>query len=87
MTSKRPSSAVVVVDDAYFSVKHLAAYAGLSERTLRSYLTHPLHPLPSFKVGGRVVVRRSEYDAWVARFRCAATSSVDAIVADAMRGL
>jgi hypothetical protein len=34
-----------------------------------------------------VVVRRSEYDAWVARFRCAPTSSIDAIVAETMRGL
>ncbi len=81
------SSSVVVVNDAYFTLKRLPAYAGLSERTLRSYLSHPLHPLPAYKIGGRVLVRRSEYDSWAARFRVAASSTVDALVGDMMRGL
>lgn len=74
-------------DDRYFSLPQLSAYASLSVRTLRKYLTHAVYPLPSFRIGGRVLVRRSEYDAWAARFRVQATSAVDAIVSDIMRGL
>lgn len=85
---KAPAAeALAMVDDAYFPLKRLTAYAGLSERTLRTYLSHPVHPLPAYKIGGRVLVRRSEYDSWAARFRCVAPSSVDAIVSDMIRGL
>ena len=77
----------VTIEDAYFPLKRLAEYAGLSERTLRTYLSHPLYPLPSFKIGARVLVRRSEYDSWAARFKVQASSSITAIVDDVMRGL
>lgn len=78
------------VDDGYLSLKALAGYDGLGVRTLRGYFTHPGHPLPHYRIGGKVLVRRSEYDAWASRFhvryvRSAAT--VDAIVDDVMRGL
>jgi len=79
--------ALVVVDDAYFPIKRLTVYSGLSERTLRTYLSHPVYPLPAYKIGGRVLVRRSDYDSWAARFRCVAPSAVDAIVSDMIRGL
>jgi len=81
------AEALAVVNDAYFPIKRLTAYSGLSERTLRTYLSHPVHPLPAYKIGGRVLVRRSDYDSWAARFRCLAPSSVDAIVGDMIRGL
>jgi hypothetical protein len=73
--------------DAYLPLKVLAEYAGLSVRTLRSYLAAPSHPLPCFRIGGKIVVKRSEYDAWVDRFRVAATDTVDALVAETLRGL
>ncbi len=71
----------------YLSLKALATYAGLSERTLRSYLSHAVSPLPSYKIGGRVLVRKSDYDAWAARFRVVPQVAVDAIAGDMMRSL
>jgi predicted DNA-binding transcriptional regulator AlpA len=71
----------------YLPLRALAQYAGLSVRTLRTYIVHPAHPLPCYKIGGKVLVRQSEYDEWAARFRCAPTSTVDALVADVLRGL
>ncbi len=56
------------LDDAYLPLRALARYAGLSVRTLRSYLVHGSSPLPHYRIGGRVLVRRSEFDAWAARF-------------------
>jgi hypothetical protein len=73
--------------DAYLPLKALARYSGLSVRTLRTYLAAPSHPLPCFRIGGKIVVKRSEYDVWVGRFRATATDCVDAIVAETLRGL
>lgn len=73
--------------DAYLPLVALADYAGLSVRTLRGYLTHPIHALPSYRIGGRILVRRSEFDAWAQQFRVAPASAIEAIVSDAMRGL
>ena len=73
--------------DAYLPLKALAAYSGLSVRTLRSYQVHRGRPMPYYRVGGRVLVRRSEFDAWMRAFRVEQSTSVDAIVADVMAGI
>jgi hypothetical protein len=75
------------IDDRYLPLTRLSTYAGLSVRTLRSYLTHPAYPLPCYRIGGKVLVRRSDYDNWAARFRAVDVSAVDALVTDALRGL
>jgi len=76
-----------VREDAYLPLKALSQYAGLGVRTLRTYLHHPAAPLPHFRVGGKILVRRSEYDAWVRRFRASTASVVDALVAETLKGL
>jgi excisionase family DNA binding protein len=74
--------------DAYLPLKALAAYSGLSVRTLRDCLTDPGRPLPHFRVGGKILVRRSDFDTWVAQFRVSVkTMSVDALVDDVVNGL
>lgn len=83
--SSRPANPVVL-DDAYFPLKRLAAYAGICERQLRTYTTHPVHPLPVYRIGGRVLVRKSDYDAWALQFRQVPDSRVDALVQDALHG-
>jgi hypothetical protein len=85
---RRAAEAVVRVDDAYLTLTHgLPEYSGLSERTLRGYLKHPAYPLPFYKIGGKVLVRRSEFDDWARQFRAVAPSSIDALVTDVLRGL
>jgi excisionase family DNA binding protein len=73
--------------DAYLPLKMLASYSGLSVRTLRNYLAHRSRPLPHFRVGGKILVRRSDFDAWIRAFRIESASTVDAIVADVLAGL
>lgn len=67
MTSR--ANVHVTPDDAYLSLKMLARYSGLSVRTLRSHLTNGHRPLPSYRIGGKVLVRQSEFDAWATQFR------------------
>jgi len=50
-------------------VAALAGYSGLSVRTLRTHLRRWLLPLPHYHVGGKILVRRSEFDQWIAQFR------------------
>ena len=73
--------------DAYLPLRALAAYAGLSVRTLRSYLAHASTPLPHYRIGGKLLVRRSEYDIWVSQFRARVAPVVDDIVDDVLRSL
>jgi len=54
---------------AYLSLKQLALYSGLGVRTLRARLRDPHNPLPHQKVGDRVLVRVSAFDAWMDGFR------------------
>ena len=58
-----------VSPDAYLSLRTLAGYSGLSVRTLRDRLVHAAHPLPRYRVGGKILVKRSEFDEWMRTFR------------------
>lgn len=73
---------------AYLPLKALATYSGLGVRTLRGYLVHRAHPLPHYRIGGKVLVRRSDFDAWAAQFRVVHTSApLEGVVRDVLAGL
>lgn len=81
-----------MADDHYMSLKALARYSGLSVRTLRAHIADATHPLPCYRpsggVAGKLLVRRSEFDRWIARYRVdgdIATAAVDVIVRDVLR--
>src|SRR5262245_31469711 len=57
------------IEDRYMTVRVLAAYSGMSVRTLRSHLSRTSRPLPHYRVGGKVLVKQSEFDEWMAGFR------------------
>ena len=73
--------------DPLFSLKALASYSGLSPRTLRTHLADLAHPLPCYRVGGKILVRRSEFDTWIAAYRQVGRTDVGALVDDVLRGL
>ncbi len=74
-------------EDAYLPLRALSSYSGLSIRTLRGYLSHQAHPLPCYRIGGKVLVRRSDYDSWATRFRANVAPAVDRVVDAVIRGL
>ena len=69
------------------SVKALATYSGLSVRKLRDCLRHPSHPLPHYRVDGKILIPRSEFDVWIAAYRRVGNTEVDQIVDDVMAKL
>ena len=56
--------------DEYLTLAQLEAYSKISGRQLRNYLALPPgQALPCYRPGRKVLVRRSEFDVWLARFR------------------
>jgi hypothetical protein len=52
--------------DPYLSLKALASYSSLSIRKLREYIGLALNSLPHYRIGGKILVRMSKFDAWIA---------------------
>ena len=73
--------------DPFLSLKALAGYSGLSVRKLRDLLDDPARPLSHYRIGGKILVRRSEFDAWMVAYRQQGRPCVDQIVSAVLRGL
>ncbi len=58
----------------YFSFQTLATYASVSEGTLKSW---EKSGMPVIRVGRIVRVKRSDFDTWLAQFRCGSETKVD----------
>jgi excisionase family DNA binding protein len=71
----------------WLGLRELSQYAAVSERTLRSWLRLPVNPLPAAQVGTKILVRRSQFDAWLERHRIKPRDfvDVDAIVSTLVR--
>ncbi len=80
--------AVTTPLDPYLSLRSLAAYSRCSVRWLRDRLTDPQHPLPCYRLpGGKILVKQSDFDAWIARYRQVGDPDVERVVAEALQGL
>lgn len=51
----------------FFSVKELSEYSGICVRTLRDMLNASTNPIPAYRFGGSIKIKRSEFDEWAAR--------------------
>jgi hypothetical protein len=73
--------------DPYLPLKALAEYSGMSVRLLRNALTESVNPLPHYRYGTKILVRRSEFDAWMASHRQTHGADVAGIVNDVLQAL
>jgi hypothetical protein len=55
--------------EGFLSLRRLAEYSGLSVRTLRALSHRAVAPLPYYQIANKILVRRSEFDAWMRQFR------------------
>jgi hypothetical protein len=75
--------AVSIPLDPYLSLRALAGYSGLSIRTLRAYLNLPPdQALPCYRVGTKILVRRSTFDAWLEQYSFRGRPSLVAAMRD-----
>src|SRR5262245_46249070 len=70
--------------DPFLDLRALAAYSSLSVRKLRDLLEDPTHPIPNYRPCGKVLVRRSEFDSWMAAYRQRGRVDVDRIVSEVL---
>jgi hypothetical protein len=75
------------IHDVYLSLKDLSSYAGFSVRRLRDFLSDANAPLPCYRIGGKVLVKRSEYDTWAKGFRRVSSATLDAVVTELMKDI
>ena len=63
--------AISTVLDPWLPLKALALYSGLSRKTLLRLMAREENPLPHYRLTdtGKIVVRRSEFDAWMEQYR------------------
>jgi hypothetical protein len=73
--------------DPFLSLKGLTTYSSLSARKLRDHLQDPAYPLPHYRIGSKILVRRSDFDTWMARYRRVGTPELDKVVAEALRDI
>lgn len=76
---RRPVEHKITFEDGYLSLRDLATYSGLSVSTLRDYVNHLRPPLPHYRIGARIMVRRSEFDQWVRQFREDGSTALEAV--------
>jgi len=75
----------VILKDQYFDLKGLSAYSDLAVPTLRDYIQGDA--LPCFKVKGKILVRKSEFDLWIERFRMNKNKDIESIVNEALESI
>jgi excisionase family DNA binding protein len=78
----------LTIDRGWLSLRELTEYASVSERTLRQWLHRSTDALPAVRVDGQILVRKSEFDAWLERHRIRPDSiDVGKIVDDVLKGV
>jgi len=58
-------------EPGYLDLKALAGYSCCSVRWLRDRLVDRMCPLPHYRIEGKILVKREEFDQWLCAFRVA----------------
>lgn len=62
----------------WMDLRAIQAYACVSERTIRDWIHLPVNPLPASRAGGgKILVKRSLFDAWLEAHPYIPTNSID----------
>ena len=67
----------------YLDLKGLSIYSSIKIPTLRDYIQ--TDGLPYFKVKGKILVKRSEFDRWIENYRLNKKQVLDRIVDDVLK--
>lgn len=80
------SKAVIYpIKDCYFDLESLSAYSCLSVPCLRDYLK--AGEIPGFKVKGKILVKKSEFDEWLKGYRLNRKQDLSGLVDDVMKDI
>lgn len=59
--------AVTISGNGMLTLKHTALYLGISQNTLRGWINYESVPFDYYKVGGRVMFKKSDLDEYTNR--------------------
>ena len=57
----------IFLKEQFFDLRGLSAYCSLSVSTLRDHIR--VNGLPAYPVHGKILVKKSEFDQWIGKFR------------------
>jgi excisionase family DNA binding protein len=77
------------MEQEWLGLRQVAQYASLSDRILRTWIHAPVDPLPAVRVGGKILIKKSDLDLWLERRRVKPLEAVDldGIVKNVLQGL
>lgn len=67
--------------EQYLDLNELSKRMSLSPRTLRAWVKHPTDSIPAYRIGGKLLVRWRELEAWIETHRVT-TADAEAIAAE-----
>jgi excisionase family DNA binding protein len=75
----------VALKDEYLDLRGLSVYSKLGVSTLRLYINQ--NKMPHFRLKGKILIKRSEFDGWMEEFRRKKKANINQIANEAMKGL
>lgn len=76
---------IITLKDQYFDLKGLSIYSAISVGSLRDYLKSG--GLPCFKLRGKLLIKRSEFDAWLEGYRVNRKQDLNNVVNEVLTSL
>jgi len=73
------------LEDRYLDLRALSLYSSLAVPTVRDYIRSGT--LPYYKLRGKILVKRSEFDDWIQQFKVDKTDELESLVEDAISAL
>jgi hypothetical protein len=68
----------------YFTLRTLGTYSNCSVRWLRDRLVDQTHPLPHHRVGGKLLVKKDDFDRWMDAHRVVHPSDQLTLIVDSV---
>lgn len=75
----------VTLKDRFFDLKGLEVYCSLKVPTLRDHIRSG--DLPAFKVKGKILIKKSEFDHWIESFRLNKRQNINRLIDGVMGDL
>jgi hypothetical protein len=64
----------------WMDLRSITEYADVSVRTVGDWIRNSIDPLPASRVNRKLLIRRSDFDAYLERHRVSSDSLVDEII-------
>ena len=75
----------IILKDQYFDLRGLSAYSTLGVSTLREYIKGG--KLPAYKVKGKVLIRKNEFERWIEGHRMNQKKDIESIADDIIKSM